>query len=762
MPVQPYLISNVRTGLDRSMEPWLIPEDAYPDLEDSYMFRGRIQRRRGFLSLGRLVTHIAGEATGTVVNPWTSFNGTLANGDVSPGSVSISAGGITWLDTGREFGTQTGALATSPASANTGTINYITGVFSLVISPAFVGNQAVTATYDFYPRNPVMGLRTRELTTLNKKQLIGFDIVKANAFSNTTLSFQDISFFKTTGTAFSWSGTNSNFFWTVNYLRAFWATNSVEGFQDTGTSPTGGRGDGLRWYDGTGWVNFLPKVDASNFLMGSLLMFSYRNRLLMLNTTEGSAIGAFNNFPQRARWCQNGTPYPNTDPLGNVLPVPSGFAGGKDDTAWRSDQVGKGGFIDAPTSEQIVSAEFYKDTLIVFFERSTWQLRYTGNETLPFIWERINVELGGESTFSIVPFDAGIVSVGNYGIVSCDATGVKRIDQVIPDEVFDFHNGNDGPKRVYGIRDYAQQLVYWTFPNSASNPTFPNRVLIYNYLDGSYSFFNDSLTCFGTYQAFNDTTWANLSNVKWSNYPYAWNAAELQSDYPQIVAGNQQGFVFKNYNAGSITNNPSLVITSVTQANPAVITSTNHNLSDGTIIKIENVNGMTQLNNNIYRVSLPASSTFKIQTLDSNGNWINVDSSSFGAYTSGGLITVRNNFRVVTKRFNPFISEGKQLRLQNVDLFLEEASTTAFTMNVYLDENPNTSLETDIVNPNSTILGKVWVRSYTSVIGQFVQLEFTFDSEQIIDPTLSDGDIVIHAMMLWMSDSGRLTYGSNT
>lgn len=666
MTAKPFLIANIRTGLDRSMEPWLLPEDAFPNLEDCFMFRGRIQRRQGFLQLGRLVTTV--------------------------GIVS--------------------------------TFNNL----------------------------PVMGLRTRELTTVNEEQLIAFDTIKANAYSNLNQAFEDISFYKTSGTAFSWTGTNSDFFWTTNYLNAFWATNNVRGFQNNPTATVPGNGDGIRWYDGTGWINFLPQVDAANFLMGSLLIVTYRNRLVMLNTTEGTAFGAFTNFQQRARWCQNGTPYYDAN-------LPSGFSGGSDANAWRSDVVGKGGFIDAPTSEQIVSAEFYKDTLIVFFERSTWQLRYTGNETLPFIWERINVEFGAESTFSIVPFDAGIIAVGNYGIVSCDATGVKRIDQVIPDEVFEFHNGNDGPKRVYGIRDFSQQLVYWTFPNADSNPTFPNRVLVYNYLDGSYSFFNDSMTCFGYYQSFNDTKWSNL-NVPWQSFPYAWNNGILQSDFPQVVAGNQQGFVFNAYNNGSIANAPALTISAVSQANPAIVTSTNHNMSTGTIIKITGVVGMTELNGNIYRVSMPTQNTFEIQTLDSFGNWVNVDSTTFGAYVSSGFITIRNNFNITTKRFNPFLQDGDQVRIQNVDLFLEQDATTEFTMNVFLDENPNSSLEVDIVPINSPTMGKVWVRNYTSVIGQFCQLEFTFDDEQMIDPTLSDGNIVLHAMMLWMSNGGRLTYGT--
>lgn len=750
---RPFLIGNVRTGLERDLEPWLLPNDAYPDLEDCYMFRGRIPRRLGFTQLGRIVTEIVTENMGNANGA--SFSGTLVHADISPGSVTITVGALVFTDSG-VFGDQTGVLNTSPVSGNVGTINYITGAITLTFSPALGGATAVIANYEFYDRLPVMGLRTREINIINEEQLIGFDTIKANAFSNINSRFQDITFHKTTLASFSWTGANSDFFWTVNYLNAFWATNNVKGFQANPTATNPAFGDGIRWYDGTGWVNFLPQVDGTNFLMGSLMMVTYRNRLVMLNTTEGSAFGTFTNYPQRARWSQNGTPY-------YVAPVPAGFTGGTNVDSWRSDIVGRGGFIDAPTQEQIISAEFYKDTLVVFFERSTWQLRYTGNETLPFVWERINVDFGAESTFSIVPFDAGVIAVGNYGIVSCDATGVKRIDEKIPDEVFEFHNGNSGPKRVYGIRDYSQQLVYWTFPADTENPIFPTRVLVYNYLDGSYSFFTDSFTCFGTYQPFNDTTWADLNTVSWAGFPFQWNKGDLQSDFPEICAGNQQGFVFKEINDGTVNNaTASLFITAATQAQPTIITSPNHNLEEGQIITIASVLGMTQLNGGFYRVSTPiTANTFAIQTYNSTtGVWQNVDSTAFGAYTAGGLITVRNNISIVTKRFNPFLESGSAVRLTALDLFVEATTAGEFTVNIYANENSNTPMQTLIIS-SSTVTGqeKVWFRANPSVIGQFVQIEITFSDAQMIDVVKSNANVVIHAMIPWMAPAGRLISG---
>ena len=475
----PILIGNLRKGLDLEVKEWLLPRDAFPTLEDCYMFRGRVVRRKGYQYLGRIVSGVSSESVGTVTTPWTSFTGALSNVPISPGSVAITVGTVTFSDNGD------GTLTGNP-NTNSGTINYTTGSISLTFSPSLGGDTSVIADYEYYNELPVMGLVTYETGVVNQEQLIGFDTTKANLYSNTNQRFQDISYYKGTTTAFSWTGSDSNFFWGWNYADALWTTSFVRGFQNTQDDTTGS-GDGIRWYDGSGWINFLPQVDGTNYLMGARMIVSYRGRLVMLNTIEGSAYGTYTNYLQRARWCQLGTPYYST--------VPSGYTGSFDVNAWRSDVVGKGGYFDAPTQEQIISAEFYKDTLIVFFERSTWQLRYTGNETLPFVWERINVDLGAESTFSTIVFDDGIVSVGNYGIIRCDATGVKRIDQVIPDVVFQIHNGNDGVQRVYGIRDYTKQLVYWTFPSADENPTYPNRILVYNYLDGSFSFFNDSLTC---------------------------------------------------------------------------------------------------------------------------------------------------------------------------------------------------------------------------------------------------------------------------
>jgi len=129
----------------------------------------------------------------------------------------------------------------------------------------------------------------------------------------------------------------------------------------------------------------------------------------------------------------------------------------------------------APTEEAIVSAEFIKDRLIVFFERSTWELAYTGNQVLPFVWQKINTELGSEATFSVVPFDKVVLAIGNTGVHACNGSNVERIDTKIPDTVFEIFNKENGVSRVAGVRDYFNEMVYWSFPldNTSINQEIP-------------------------------------------------------------------------------------------------------------------------------------------------------------------------------------------------------------------------------------------------------------------------------------------------
>ena len=73
-------------------------------------------------------------------------------------------------------------------------------------------------------------------------------------------------------------------------------------------------------------------------------------------------------------------------------------------------------------------------------------------------------------------------------------------------------------------------------------------------------------------------------------------------------------------------------ITGITQANPAVVTSSSHGYSNGDEIKITSVVGMTEVNNKRFLVAGVTTNTF--QLTDKDGD--NINSSGYTAYSSAG------------------------------------------------------------------------------------------------------------------------------
>lgn len=86
----------------------------------------------------------------------------------------------------------------------------------------------------------------------------------------------------------------------------------------------------------------------------------------------------------------------------------------------------------------------------------------------------------------------------------------------------------------------------------------------------------------------------------------------------------------------SLTNNytQSGDISNITKANPAVVTSNGHGLSTGAEVLITGVVGMTEVNNNTYRIVAIDADKFRLE---------GVDSKTYSNYTSGGTWAVNGD-----------------------------------------------------------------------------------------------------------------------
>ena len=103
--------------------------------------------------------------------------------------------------------------------------------------------------------------------------------------------------------------------------------------------------------------------------------------------------------------------------------------------------------------------------------------------------------------------------------------------------------------------------------------------------------------------------------------------------------GNQYIRFFKDN--GQITEGDK-TITGITQANPAVVTSSSHGYSNGDFVTITNVVGMTEVNGKTFKVADKTTNTFELQDVDGN----DINSSSYTTYSSAG--TANKIYQITT------------------------------------------------------------------------------------------------------------------
>ena len=799
----PIFVTGYRDGLMKNKKPMLLPEDAWQTLENGYVWRERVLKREGLKLLGRLQRDISG---GTLpdsqASPWTvdlftsiglsgfitaatqanpcqitSEDHNLVNGDqilitgvvgmtqlngntytvtvvdpdnfiigvdstlytayvsggfwtnisethpqIVPGSVTITVGAIVFTDNGN------GTLS-SVTLGNSGYINYNTGIAVLTHTAGAGASSSVSFSY--YPSLPVIGIPTRDIATINAEQTIWFDEKYAYAWTGTE--------FAEFIPGMTWNSSDSDFFWWFNYRGAADSTRLlfVTNFVNTADNP-------MRYTNGSAWTDFKPIIAdnppsvAQSVIYSARIIVAYYNRLLLLNTWEGLTAGGnagAANFFNRCRFSQVGSPIASD--------------------AWRGDQFGKGGLIDAPTNEAIISATFVRSVLVVTFEQSTWILRYVGEYGTPFMWERVSSDLGSESPFSSVLFDNYMFAIGDKAIIAANPNSVERVDLDLPDQVFEFKNSNDGTKRIFGIRNYQKELIYWNYADSNTNGDviFPNRVLLYNYRNKTWAIFRDNITAFGTFQNPNNLTWDSQS-VTWDSDEVTWDDAQNQSLFPSIVSGNQQGFInLYQEDEGVISvspmqEQPSLSITGVNLNSPVQLTIINHNLEPNEIIYLTGlmfIDGSTHLpvstnlNNQFYQVGIVDVDTITISLWNGTAyeNNFPVQPATSAIYVGGGLVTLIPKLNIVSGDINIYQKNSLQTKLSRLDFLMQPTNGAGMTVNLFVNASfvsqgnvlvGNTGISTDLTQPFYYPGSDYsWFRFYATTYGQYFNINVTYD-----------------------------------
>lgn len=762
MPFDRFLIAPINTGLQTDLKPWLIPDDAFQQLNNAYVFRGRVRKRFGstYTGVGWPNTLIEPLFSRLSYNLGTSYSGTVPGNKFSQLGQQFLVNGIILTVY------QNGAMLSTNAAQATGTYNTGTGAYA-------ISGAGVTGNLIWYPSQPVMGLSQLEFVALNDEPSIAFDTQFAYTY-NGTWNYS-------TGSG-PWHGSDINLFWTADWQGTSVNQNTIFVSNFFVVNPNGlvNANDDPIWYaqlsnppsssptltwtkaTGSNAFFFAPGGGAPQtgpFVVTARIIVAFKNRLVLLNTIESD--GTNNTWtPFRCRFSA----------YDSVLEQNSWYIANQEDNSGGNDSVSIGaGFVDAPTTEEIVSAEFIKDRLIVYFENSTWELVYTGNQVYPFLWQKINTELGSDATFSIVPFDRQVIAIGTVGVHACNGSNTQRIDEKIPDEIFSLNKKEGEIVRVVGVRDYKAEMVYWTFPNGDATK-YPNKVLVYNYRNGSWAFNDDSITFFGYFEQQTDTTWAQATNT-WEEANWTWNSGVIEANFRQVIAGNQHGFVYI-VDADTSSNAQTLVIANVTAAYPSItLEIIDHTLSVDDYISLGNM-GNVVITDRFGNVKTIAAVTDVVDANHVTIGDINYPLTMTGSYVGGGVAGRVSNLGILSKRWNPYIDKDRNVYIQRIDFGVTKTTAGQVTVDYFpsgtelsmLSEGNNTGtgthanmgtgvLETSPYDPTIYPLEQVqqllWHPVYFQSDGQTIQIFISMTPQQITNPAIAYSDFVLEGMVLY-------------
>lgn len=734
MPTDRFLIAPLNEGLQQNLKPWLISEQAFATLRNAFNWRGRVRKRWGaqypeinnVLSSRLRIRIGTTDAGGNFVGdiplsaPFTPhYQGQIGQWF----SVEYTSGPATGsvIFTVNALGNPIAPLTTDPA---------ITMLFATTVGSVAITGNATIALSDvyWYPGLPVMGFSLQESSSINNNATIAWDQVFAYKYLGSGWERLDLE--STMAGESIWSGSDFQFFWSYNARGADPADYIL---YVSNNNPT----DGLRYLDNTDtWYFYTPIVNSNtgDTILTARIIIAFQGRLLCINTVESTG-----SYVNRCRFTWLG------DPLSA--------------SAWDTYIQGRGGFIDAPTKEAAITAQLFHNRLIVYFESSTYELVYTGNQVVPFYWQILNPELGAESTFSEVPFDEGILGVGNVGIHTSNGNTVQRIDNLIPDTVFSIHNGSNGVERVAGIRDYYFEMVWWTYPDGALNRTFPTNILGYNYKNGSWAIFDDSITAFGRFQRQTGLTWEN-ANMTWDDADFSWNVPVLQSQFPNIICGNQEGFTFVlAYDIGR--NSGALAISSITVSGSRLygMVVINHNLSDGDYVLIENCAGSTELNGAIGNVSVTDANTITVyvpivQTIST--------------YAGAGTLARVSVIDIWTKQYNFYNKQGFNCAVNKIDFNIDAFDPGSISIELYPSfstvlalnaEANSTGTQTGVrtlslapypLVPEESYQDQLWHSMYMWAQGSTFQVRIFYTADILYLKPLATQMFVLNAMMFYV------------
>jgi hypothetical protein len=238
----------------------------------------------------------------------------------------------------------------------------------------------------------------------------------------------------------------------------------------------------------------------------------FRNFLFALNLTDNGA-----SRPYAVRWSTEADP--------GTLPV-----------SWDiTDPTKDAGEFDlADTSDVVVDAVPFGQSLIVYKENSIWQLDYVGS---PYIWSSKQVlpGIGALAQDCVVPWSGGHLVLTQGDVVNFDgSSAISVADGRVRDWLFNNLNA-DTYQRAFAVANIRMNEAWFCVPKTGSD--WPNTALIFNWKDGTWGIRDIALASAGA----SGTIVYDLGNSwdadpdPWDTDDTAWNQYEYTQATPRVM-----------------------------------------------------------------------------------------------------------------------------------------------------------------------------------------------------------------------------------
>lgn len=648
MTLQPSLIAPFQSGLVTDTDPWQAPADSFSTANNVHVKNGNVEKRQGYKLFGTIQKLDASIAITGITNAPNGLVTTGVNHGYTTGDIVYISGvlGMTQVN-GYYFIITVTALNQFELTTDTTAYGIYTG--------------AGTVAKSIPDTDRIMGI-AQFLKTDGSHETIAFSTKRAYKYDLVSEKFLVLD------AADIMNGGETDFVWSLN-LQSSSLTNRL--YFTNGKEFAGGL-NGIRYYDGSGTgyttTQFTPSLGGGRNLYGAKLLFSLNERLIAMHTHEfdGAAITT---YPQRMRWCQAQGP-----------------------SNWNDLTPGGGGYIDCPTGDQIITGRPLQNEIIVVCSKSVFAAQPISDPALPFTWTKLNDFRAADGKMASAGYDRYVLSAGVRGLVATDGADTQRVDLRISDFIIEninvekfekvfmarsfserrtwilYPEGDENDNALiydeesqafttysidlnclgYGNLSQDLTLDYFTAEHDLDidlTDVGDETLLSYVYGGRNEIFLGGDIngSIFVLETATDDdgnTIDVELITAGWN--PFLSEGLQSYFSYIDIYADSAKQTkalieFYKDdetapYSLQYIDFLPNLdyvsTIEDITNANPGVVTASDHGLLTGDKVFIYGADGMEEIND----IEL------EITVLDQNTFSIAIDTSAFGAFTGDGSV----------------------------------------------------------------------------------------------------------------------------